>query len=140
MPGTEVETPVVRRFMRFVMAGAVGFLIEAVVITWLAVGIGLNVFFARAISFSIAVTATWAINRNFAFAGLGQRRKGREYSAYFLVQIAGAAINLGVFAAVIAGWPELAATPVLPLAIGALIALIFNFLASRMWVFNDRIR
>ena len=128
-----------RRFVRFVMAGAIGFLIEAVVITWLAVGIGMNVFFARAVSFSIAVTATWAINRNCAFAGLGQRRKGREYSAYFLVQITGAVINLGVFAAVIAGWPELAATPVLPLAIGAIIAMIFNFLASRHWVFNDRI-
>lgn len=117
-----------------------GFLIEAVIITWLVSGLDINVFLARAASFSVAVTSTWAINRNFAFAGLQKERKGREYSAYFLVQIIGAALNLAVFAAVIAAWPQLRATPVIPLAIGAAVALIFNFGASRAWVFDDRPR
>jgi putative flippase GtrA len=118
----------------------VGFLIEAVIITWLVSVLDVNIFLARVISFSVAVTSTWAINRNFAFAGLQRERRGREYSAYFLVQIIGAALNLAVFVAVIAAWPHLRAMPVIPLAIGAAVALIFNFAASRAWVFNDQTR
>ena len=128
------------RFARFAVAGAVGFLVEAVIITWLVSGLDMNIFVARAVSFSLAVTSTWAINRNFAFAGLQQERKGREYSAYFLVQMIGAALNLTVFVAVVSAWPQFRATPVIPLAIGAAPALIFNFVASQSWVFNDRNR
>jgi len=130
--------PVLSRFARFAAAGGIGFLIEAVILTWLVQGQGLNIYGARAISFSVAVTATWAINRNFAFAGLQQQRRGREYSAYFLVQIIGAVINLGVFALAIAVQPGLRSLPVAPLAIGAAVALVFNFLASRNWVFHGR--
>lgn len=126
------------RFTRFALAGGIGFIIEAAIITWLVVGLGLDVYLARLISFSVAVTATWSINRNFAFAGLQQQRKGREYSSYFLVQIAGAAVNLGVFAVVIALYPKLRAMPVIPLAVGAIVALAFNFTASRVWVFHGR--
>jgi putative flippase GtrA len=131
-----MSIPVLSRFARFVAAGGIGFLIEAVILTWLVQEQGLNIYGARLVSFSVAVTATWAINRNFAFAGLRQHRKSREYSAYFFVQIVGAAINLGVFAAVVALQPGLRSVPVLPLAIGAAVAMVFNFVASRAWVFR----
>jgi putative flippase GtrA len=133
-----MSIPVLSRFARFTAAGGIGFLIEAVILTWLVQGQGLNIYAARLVSFSVAVTATWAINRNFAFAGLKQHRKGREYSAYFLVQIIGAAINLGIFATVVAIRPGLRSIPVFPLAIGAAVALVFNFVASRTWIFRGK--
>lgn len=131
-----MSLPAASRFARFVAAGGIGFLIEALILTWLAQGKGMDIYAARAVSFTVAVTATWAINRNFAFAGLARERRGREYSAYFLVQVVGAVINLGVFAAAIALWPGLRSVPVVPLAMGAAVALVFNFLASRTWVFR----
>lgn len=133
-----MHLPLLSRFARYVVAGGIGFLIEAVVLTWLVVEQGLNIYGGRVISFVLGVTATWLINRNFAFAGLQRRQKGREYSAYFIVQTAGAVINLGVFAAVITVHPALKATPVIPLAIGAIVSMVFNFLGARIWVFHGR--
>lgn len=124
------------RFLRFFLSGGVGFLIEAVVLTSLVKSFGFNIYLARAISFSIAVTATWVLNRRFAFADVASRQRRDEYSRYFLVQISGAVINLGIFAGLISARPVLAETPVLPLAAGAAIALFFNFAASRGLVFR----
>ena len=59
----------------------------------------------------------------------------REYGAYFGVQAVGAAINLGTYALVIALVPSLARLPVLPLAAGAALALLFNYSAASRWVF-----
>jgi len=126
------------RFARYVVAGGIGFLIEAVVLTWLVVEQGVNIYLGRVLSFMLGVTATWLINRNFAFAGLQQRHKGREYSAYFTVQTIGAVINLGVFVAAIAVHPALKSTPVIPLAIGAVVSMAFNFIGARIWVFHGK--
>ena len=124
------------RFLRFFLSGGVGFLIEAVVLTWLVKSFDLNIYMSRAISFSLAVTSTWLLNRRFTFADLASRDRGGEYSRYFLVQFAGAIINLSVFAGLISAIPALKETPVLPLAAGSAIALFFNFGASRSLVFR----
>jgi len=90
---------------------------------------------ARAISFAIAVTATWYMNRRWVFERNAVPVSGREYSSYFVVQILGAIINLSVFVAVIELLPDLATLPVIPLAIGAAAALLFNFTMSSRFVF-----
>jgi putative flippase GtrA len=59
----------------------------------------------------------------------------REYGAYFAVQSVGAAINLGTYAATILVYPPLARVPVVPLAAGAALAMIFNYSAAARWVF-----
>ncbi|MGI9265208.1 MAG: GtrA family protein [Gammaproteobacteria bacterium] len=124
------------RFFRFFLSGGVGFLIEAVVLTTLVKSFDFNIYLARAISFSLAVTVTWLLNRRYAFADLASARRGDEYSRYFAIQITGAVINLGIFAGLISAKPDLAQIPVVPLAVGAAIALFFNFGASRGFVFR----
>lgn len=128
--------PFLVRFVRFALAGVVGFAIEAVVLSWWVLVAGLDIFFGRAVSFTLAVTATWAMNRRFAFVGLESGRRAAEYAGYFTVQVIGALINLGAFVLAIAAWPWMKDVPVLPLAMGAGIALVFNFLASRFLVFR----
>jgi len=88
---------------------------------------------ARALSFAAAVTLTWYLNRHWVFWRTSDRK--REYGAYFGVQAVGAAINLGTYALIIAVLPSLARLPVLPLAAGALLALLFNYSAASRWVF-----
>ena len=124
------------RFFRFSITGGIGCVIEAIVLTWLVTGQGVDIYLARGVSFSLAVTATWLLNRRFAFAGLASNRRGQEYSRYFLVQVVGAVINLAVFASLVGVRPELRTVPVLPLAAGAAVALVFNFAASRWLVFR----
>ena len=54
------------------------------------------------------------------------------------VQVTGALINLSVYVLAIESFPQLARLPVIPLAIGAAVALLFNFSASRRLVFTGR--
>jgi putative flippase GtrA len=49
--------------------------------------------------------------------------------------VVGAAINLAGFALLIGLMPRLARVPIVPLAGGGALALIFNFFAARRWVF-----
>ena len=63
---------------------------------------------------------------------------GAEYGAYVVVQIIGATINLLVFVLVIELFASLVKMPIVPLAMGAALALLFNFSASSRFVFADR--
>jgi putative flippase GtrA len=122
----------------FVLAGASGFVVDAGILTLLMRIAGLPLMAARAVSFSCAVTVTWLINRNVAFARRARPRVSREYVGYVLIQVFGAVINFGVFAACIALLPALAAWPVVPLAAGAAVALLFNFVAAQSVLYPDR--
>jgi putative flippase GtrA len=118
--------------------GGVGFLIEAAVLTWLVRVNGWGLYGSRVLSFGLAVTATWYLNRRFTFARRAGADRGREYVRYFLAQVIGALINLGVYGTIIAAVPVVAAYPVLPLAVGSGVAMVFNFLAARHFAFNAR--
>lgn len=121
----------------FVFVGAIGFLIDAGILTLLMTGFGFDHYTARAISFTAAVTATWYMNRRWVFERNAVPMNGREYTSYVVVQIIGAVINLSVFVMVIEFVPRLARLPVIPLAIGAAAALLFNFSAMSRFVFSE---
>jgi putative flippase GtrA len=87
------------------------------------------------LSFVPAVTVTWYCNRRWVFARTNDAT--REYSAYFGVQVLGAAINFGTYALLIAIVPPLTRLPVAPLAAGSALALLFNYSAARRWVFSE---
>lgn len=128
---------VLQRFPGFVLVGAIGFLVDAGILTALVTGFGVGHYGARAISFTAAVTATWYMNRRWVFETIAAHRSSREYTSYLVVQVIGAVINLSVYVAVIELVPKLARTPVIPLALGAAIALLFNFSASSRFVFAE---
>ena len=120
------------RFSAFVTVGGLGFVIDGGILS-LLVHVGeWPHYLARALSFATAVTVTWYCNRHWVFSRTVD--SAREYGAYFSVQAVGAVINLGTYALVIALVPALAALPVVPLAAGAALALLFNYSAARRWV------
>lgn len=120
---------------RFAGIGGIGFLIDAAILTLLVNGGGMGPVSARAISFTLAATATWYLNRRWTFRVAGNASQGSEYARYLAVQIVGAVINLAIYLLVLAFQPQLGRVPVIPLAAGALVAMGFNFIASRYWVF-----
>ena len=123
-----------RRFTSFATVGFVGFVIDAAILSTLVHAQDWHHYTARGLSFAAAVTVTWYLNRNWVFSRTSDRT--REYGAYFSVQVVGAAINLGTYALIIAVIPTLARLPVLPLAAGAALALLFNYSAASRWVFS----
>jgi putative flippase GtrA len=127
-----------RRLPGFVLVGGVGFLVDAGILTVLMTGYGFDPYTARAVSFTIAVTTTWYLNRRWVFDRQTVRLSGREYLSYVTVQVIGALLNLLVFVAAIELVESLRSIPVVPLALGAAVALLFNFGASSRLVFADR--
>ena len=121
---------------RFGAIGGVGFLVDASVLTWLVSMKDWGLYESRALSFGLAVTATWYLNRRFTFASRAGTDRGKEYGRYFAAQTLGALINLGVYVAIVGAVPAVAAVPVVPLAVGSGAAMVFNFLASRHFAFS----
>jgi putative flippase GtrA len=132
----------VLKVFSFGCVGAVGFAVDAGILSLLVQGAGLNVYLSRVVSFLVAVFVTWLLNRTWVFrrARGPEDDKKREYASYLLVQGGGALINLGVFAALVALHPSLKAHPVIPLAVGSFAAMFFNFAGAQFWVFGTEKR
>lgn len=91
---------------------------------------------ARALSFATAVSATWLMNRRYTFAGRESQEKVAEAFWYGLIQVGGALINLGIFAVLLRYFGN--RLLVIPLAVGAVGGLAFNFTASSLWLYARR--
>jgi putative flippase GtrA len=110
-------------------------MVDATLLTTLVHGLDWSHYTARAVSFVAAVTVTWLCNRRFVFQRSRDARK--EFGAYFVTQVIGAVINLGTYALLIELVPGLARVPVVPLAGGGILALLFNYSAASRWVFAN---
>ncbi len=117
---------------RFLVAGSIGFVVDLAVMALLHHGAGVPPMQSRVLAFLAAILVTYVINARYTYE---VRARDASFARYLLVQLAGAAINLGVFAWLVlkGGW--LAEWPMVALAIGALIATFSNFALSRRFVF-----
>lgn len=119
--------------VRFTIVGGIGFLIEAMLLTYFATVPSVGPIWGRFISFPLAVLATWWLNRTLTFKSTND--PGREGMRYFLVQIFGALANLAVFISLVSHFPSLQGIPVVPLFMAAIVGLIVNFVLSKKFVF-----
>jgi putative flippase GtrA len=122
------------QFLRFACVGAVGFAVDGGILTSL-MRMGWEPLPARLVSFSVAVVTTWLLNKAWTFASAAPRARGGGMR-YAGVQIIGALINLAIFTLLIAVSPASRQVPWVPLAMAALAALVFNYLATRHLVFT----
>lgn len=120
-----------RHLAFFTLVGAAGFVVDASVLLLLTHAAGVDIYVARLLSWVTAATATWWLNRTLTFR---DRRAGllRQWLMFLAANSGGGLINLGVSSALIAA----RLTPVAAVACGALAGLLWNFLASRRFVFG----
>lgn len=121
----------------FIVAGSIGFAVDAWLLLQLAAQ-GWTPLQARLMSFLGAVIVTWLINRRSAFGDRRAQQAGAaagEYSRYLIAQSLGAGINLAIFALTLWLWPALHDHLIVPLALGSICALFFNYGAMHCYVF-----
>ncbi len=126
------------RVARFGVVGGTGFLVDAgVLMVLLSMGWA-NPYIARCFSFPPAVLVTWLLNRCFVFESHADslRAKGREYGRYFAVQFLGVLINFAVYSVCIFLFSFFRDWPILALAAGSGVAMVFNFIGAGYWVFR----
>lgn len=127
------------QFVQFAGIGAIGFVVDAAIFLalsdWHA---GWHPYAARAVSATVSISTTWALNRRVTFRARRSPDARSEYLRYVLAQILGLVLNLGVFAAAVALVPLMRRVPLLALILGASVALAANFLTAKYIAFRDK--
>ncbi len=135
-----IDTACMRKLIYFTFVGAVGFLVDASILTLLSQYYGFDIYLARLISFSLATMATWVLNRKVVFRQEvdPDQSKSEEYVRYLFVQTTGGGVNLLIFTLLIMVAPSLNSHPIVPLAVGAIFGLAINFTGVRYWVYSKK--
>jgi putative flippase GtrA len=121
----------------FVVAGTVGFLVDAGVLQLLIAVFAAAPLPARVLSFLCANLVTWRLNRRFAFTQ-SQQGTAREWLRYLAASWVGAAANYLAFAAAIVWLPSAGWVPSLGVAVGSLAGMVVNFVLYTRVVFRGR--
>jgi putative flippase GtrA len=122
------------RVLRFGSVGVIGFIVDSGVLLLLAKGVGVLPLPARIMSFLVAATVTFLLNKHFTFA-LRERFSVSRWSYYVLATGVGALINVGVYQWWIVHFGTSAAQLAAGTAAGSLVAMCVNFFVSQRFVF-----
>lgn len=123
-------------FLRFGLVGTVGFIVDGGLLQTLVSVAGWGPVEARLASFPTAVFVTWLLNRKITFRESANVPAYRSLLRYVVVSLAGASVNLFVYTALVLVSSEMAARPLVPLAIASIVALIVNYLGSKHFAFR----
>ena len=129
--------PLRSQMLRFGAAGVLGLGVDTASL-YLLMALGLPFVWARALSFVAAATFTWVFNRRLTFAaGATVPPSWREWAHYLLAMAGGGVANYAVSVASYQWWPLVQSHPVLALALGSVVGMVFNFVSARFWVFRS---
>lgn len=126
-----------RQTLSFGVIGTIGFGVDGGILTLLHSLMGVALLPARLCSFAVAVTVTWSLNRRLTFPGGDDPGVLRQWLRYAAVNGVGALLNLGIFLWLVYRFETFATVPLVPLAIASLVAMVFNFLASKYFAFRQ---
>lgn len=122
------------QFLRFGSVGAFGFVVDTAVVYALRHRLGL--YGAGMVSYVVAASVNWAINRAWTFRGQGRHKAHHQWMLFLLTNLAGFVLNRGAYALLIHFSPLVRAWPVLAVAAGSLAGMFVNFHLSRTVAFR----
>jgi putative flippase GtrA len=127
------------RVLRFAGVGVLGLGVDVTVL-YAMLAAGLDYVAGRLVSFAVAVTVTWYLNRKFTFAGLTSGPMLPEWARFVVANLAGAVVNFLIYLAIMRLEFALPGIAALAVAAGSLGGMMFNYTASRAFVFSRRSR
>ena len=122
----------VKHGLGFLFSGSLAFVVDALVLMALT-HLGLHPIMARVFAISVAMVVGWLAHRRFTFR-LASRPSLPEFARYAAVQWTVAAINYGVFVAIVLLRPTIA--PLYALIASSLVATVFAYLGLRFAAFR----
>ncbi len=125
-----------REFPRFCAVGAIGFVVDAGVLHILTRQFGLDPYSGRFISFLLAATVTWQLNRHYTFSAAGESRLCRQWGRYVAANAMGGGLNYLTYSAGVMLFDIVQQHLLLGVAVGSAIGLLVNYTASRHLVFK----
>jgi putative flippase GtrA len=120
------------RKIRFLIAGGLGFAVDAGVLAILTHAAGMRPLAARVVAIAVALTVTWLFNRHVTF-GPGRHGAVGEAVRYGGIGIAGSLINYLIFASLMVAMPGL--EPLIALGVASVVVTVFSWLGYSRFVF-----
>jgi putative flippase GtrA len=122
------------QFMKFGVVGVIGFLIDTTVVYGLRGALGL--YGAGAVSYVVAATGNWVLNRLWTFRGKSTGKAHHQWALFLSTNLLGFALNRGTYALLVTFVARCAAQPVYAVAAGAVAGMFLNFRMARTIVFR----
>lgn len=122
-----------KRILRFLLAGGIGFLVDAAVLALLLALTPLDPFSARLVSIAVALATTWMLNRHMTF-GPSSRPLAVEGARYGGVGVTTSIVNYLVYSAALLAFPAL--PPLAALVIASAVAMALSYLGYSRLVFD----
>ena len=130
------------QFLRFCIVGTIGFVVDYGALMALTRLAGTDPWSGRLVSFLVAASATWVLNRRYTFRVRGRARADqpltREWTSYVGYAAVGGAINYAAYTAWLWGADRTALNLLVGVALGSIAGLAFNFVSSKYLVFRPR--
>ncbi len=131
-----IDLALTAHFLRFCAVGAVGFIVDAGTLLIAVHLFGIDPIGGRLFSFSVAVLATFELNRRWAFRDRGGRRWLRALVSYLGVQGLGFCCNFGLYTLLYLTLPQRYNAPLFGLAVASAVAIVINYLGASLLVFR----
>jgi len=129
-----------RQFIKFGVVGLTGTLIDLGIYNILALIFGINIYFARTISFILAATNNYILNRRWTFRNKN-KNVAKQFSKFFLISLAGLGLNLIIMKfcqqLVVNVHSEFLKLNI-PVIIAIVIVLFWNFFINKYWTFKEK--
>jgi putative flippase GtrA len=122
------------QFARFGVIGTLGFVWDTLIVYAVRGLVGL--YAAGVISYAVAGTINWLLNRIWTYRHVPHGAMHRQAAMFLAVNSVGFVLNRGIYFALIATQPFCFAHPVVPIAVGGVSAMFVNFFLSRRLVFR----
>ena len=126
------------RFLRFGIVGALGFLVDSGVLYLGIIRFELDLYTGRALSYLVAATFTWALNRAYTFRDRDNKSLLRQWGKFLVFNLSGGFVNYCVYAVLVTLFAVCRTYPVVAVAAGSATGLVVNFGFSRRFVFRPK--
>lgn len=123
--------------LRFAVTGTLGFMVDGFLMLKISELLNVTHLHARALSFPIALSTTWLLNRYWTFEGGTARNPTFQFGLHLAGQLITMLINYGIFAALTLTVSFFAAQPLSALAMGAVCAASFSYLYAHYFSFSQ---
>ena len=122
------------QFLMFGTVGLFGLVLDTATVYGLRHQLGL--YGAGLVSYIVAATGTWLLNRLWTFRGSGSGPAHRQWARFLAANAVGFVLNRGTYALLVTFVPLCAAQPVFATSAGAIAGMFVNFNLSRSMVFR----
>jgi len=124
------------QFVRFSIVGAIGFCVDTAVLYAAIYLLSTGPYFGRLLSYLVAASSTWYLNRVITFPDSRGGHKGKEWLKFVAFNSFGGVVNYSTYVLYLRlSGPSLAA-PVIGVGLGACAGLLVNYTLSRHLVFT----